>query len=205
MDPAIYIPEEANKLLVTETECTTVNVTDFTQYYNLLNSSSEERNWLYFAMGCLFSEPNEIPLNYLFYLGVGYSGSWQEISEESQQHLIDRGFMTEMDLQIMPAALLDKIMQDTFDISLSEAHIPDEWDYIIKEEVYCSNHNDAYLPGPFTITSVTECSDGTAVICYSVEMFYDGLTGEFYNSPALTMILQQRKDGGWIMKSNQIS
>lgn len=184
------------------TEITGMTVQDFTEYYDLLSFSGNERNWIYFSMGCLFSNPQEIPLNFLFYLGVDHPGSWMDISPESQQYLVDQGFTTEMDLQIMPVGILEQIMQDTFGVSLSDVPIPSEWDYIEAENAYCSNHSDAYIPGPFTISAVTEYNNGTVEITYETDMFYDGSTGEFYDQPTLILTLSPRENGNWLVLSN---
>lgn len=185
-----------------ETELTSVSIHDFTDYYQLIEHSSDEKNWIFFSMGCLFSQPEDVALNYLFYLGVGYNGSWQDISEESRAYLVERDFMEEMDLQIMPAETIEKILQSTFGISRSDVQIPSEWAYLENEDVFCSNHNDAYVPGPFTITDVIEYSDGTVKIYYTVEYFYDGNSGEFFDDPTLILKLLRQDDGSWLVMSN---
>ena len=193
---------EPTEFVPPETEVTAVEILDFAEYEKILSSDSEERNWYFFSMGCLFSDPSQIPLNYLFYLGVGHGGSWNEISPESRQYLIEREFMEEMDLQIMPRETVEQILLRTFGIALADVEIPSEWDYIAAEDAYCSNHNDAYFPAPFTITGVTEYSDGTVEIHYTVDTFYDGKTGEFYDMPAMVMKLERVNHDTLLVVSN---
>ena len=187
-----------------ETEVTAVEINDYTEYEKLLAHDSEDRNWIYFSMGCLFSDPSEIPLNYLFYLGIGHPGSWNDISAESRAYLIAQEFMTDMDLQIMPRETIEQILINTFDIDLANIIIPTEWDYIEAEDAYCSNHNDAYTPGQFTITGITEYSNGRVEIHYTVDMFYDGKTGDIYDHPAMVLTLLRTDSGAWKILSNMM-
>lgn len=175
-------------------ETTTPAVRDFAEYEAVLSLSAQP-NWLARAVGCVFEKPEDINLNYLFYLGVGHSGSWDDISAESRQSLVDQGFLTEFDLQIMPAYKLEEILQSTFDISLKDVTIPESWGYIEAEDAYCSNHSDAFVPENFTIKNVTESPDGTVDIHYFCESYYNTATDEFLYSVDLVMTLQVTKDG----------
>lgn len=190
--------------LPSETEVTSWSVDDFTEYYRLLDYSDEERNWIFLTMGCIFSSPEEIQLDYLFYLGVDYGG-WEAISDESRQSLLEQEFMYEMDLQVMPVDTLDGILQKTFGISLSDATIPDAWGYIQAENAYCSNNNDAYFPSQCTISAITEYSDGTVEICYTVDYFCDARTGEFFENPTLVLKLFRTEAGNWLVRSNEFA
>lgn len=205
--PAETIPVETVQIETppVETEITSKAITDFSKYYAILDLSAEERNWIFFSTGCNFSRPEEIDLNFLFYLGVGHNGSWPDISTDSRQHLIDHEFMYEMDIQIMPVEVLNRILQDTFGTSLSDMNIPTEWEYIEAEDAYCSNHNDAYFPEPPVITGITEYSDGTVEIFYTVNFFYDSSTGEFYENPLLILKLTQTVSGNWLVLSNTLT
>lgn len=168
-------------------------ITDFSAYEALLNPNGEERNWLFFALGSVFERPEEIDLNYLFYLGLGH-GSWDRISPESEQYLIDGGFWREMDLQPMPAAELDGILQANFGITLSDCTIPDEWCYLEKEDFYCSNHNDAYFPSPAEITAVED--DGVMIrIYYHADFVYNTKTDEYLDDADMVLCLERQADG----------
>ena len=101
-EPVVEITARVETIPETTTPPVT---TDFTPYGALIAYDADP-NWLARSLGCLYESPTEIDLNYMFYLGVDHPGSWNEISAESRQTLIDRGFLTEMDLQLMPAAKL---------------------------------------------------------------------------------------------------
>lgn len=169
-------------------------VEDFTEYYALLEYTSPERNWLAHTMGCVFETPEEIDLNYLFYGGLG-DGSWDRVSAESEAYLIEQGFWREMDLQPMPAAELDAILQATFGVSLADVAIPEEWVYLEREDLYCSNHNDAYFIGPYTITAVRD--DGATIeIAYTTDTYYYNTATDVYlDSAQLVLTLNRLEDG----------
>ena len=168
-------------------------ITDFTPYEALISFDTEP-NWLARASGCLFESPTEIDLNYMFYLGVNHPGSWNEISAESRQTLIDRGFLTEMDLQIMPASKLEAALRETFGIGLSDVTIPESWCYIEAENAFCSNHNDAYFPGVPTVTAVED--DGHFItIHYTIESYWIPGGDCIYEVAPLVLSLVRNEDG----------
>ena len=201
--PSVLPESESMQPQTVETELTAVRIDDFSEYYELFDASGEERNWYHAALGCLFSAPEEIDLNFMFYLGTG-GGSWDAISEQSRQYLLYKEFMWEMDLQVMPVMVLDEILMNTLGISINDVSIPDEWEYIEYEHAYCSNHNDAYFPDPITITSVTEYSDGTVEILYTVDYFYDTRSDRLYENPSMMLKLFRSESDNWHIRSNTI-
>lgn len=184
-DDTFFCPEFQNTAPITQ---------DFSEYEALLSFSAEP-NWLARTVGCVFERPEDIDLTYMFYLGVEYPGSWNEISAESRQSLIDQGFWTEFDLQIMPAQTLEEVLQSTFGIGLKDVTIPEGWGYIEAEDAYCSNHSDAYTPDAFTITGVTESPDGTVEIHYFCESYYNTAADDFLYTVDLILTLRETKDG----------
>ena len=168
-------------------------ITDFAPYEALISYDAQP-NWLARSLGCLFESPTEIDLNYMFYLGVDHPGSWNEISAESRQTLVDLGFWEDMDIQIMPSGLLEEALRTTFGIGLSDVSIPDNWGYIELEDAYCSNHNDAFFPGVPTITAVED--DGHFItIRYTIEGYWLTATGEFLDTAPLVLSLGRNEDG----------
>ena len=168
-------------------------ITDFTPYEALISYDAQP-NWLARALGCLFESPTEIDLNYMFYLGMDHPGSWNEISAESRQTLVDLGFWEDMDIQIMPSGLLEEALRTTFGIGLSNVTIPDNWGYIEEEDAYCSNHNDAFFPGIPTITAVED--DGHFItIRYTIEGYWLTATDEFMETAPLVLSLVRNEDG----------
>ena len=168
-------------------------VTDFSQYEALLSFSADP-NWLARSLGCLYEHPWKLDLYYLFYLGVGHPGSWNDISEESRRKLVNEGFLEEFDLQIMPVEKLEAALQETFGVDLSSVDIPEEWCYIEAEDAYCSNHSDAYFPGVPVITSVED--DGTHItIHYTMEGYWIPGSETFLDKADLILYLIRNDDG----------
>ena len=168
-------------------------ITDFSEYTALLDFAAEP-NWLPRSLGCLFEKPEDIDLYYLFYLGVEHPGSWDAISTESRDFLVEQGFMEEFDLQIMPVEKMDAILRDTFGIELKDVAMPTEWRYIEAEDAYCSNHSDAFFPGIPTITAVED--DGHFItIHYTIDSYWITATGEFMDTAPLVLSLVRNEDG----------
>lgn len=167
--------------------------TDFSEYVALLDISAEP-NWLVRSLGCLYEKPEDIDLYYMFYLGVGHPGSWEDISPESRQSLIDQGFMDEFDLQLMPVHKLEEALQSTFGIGLADVTIPEYWGYIEAEDAYCSNHSDAFFPGVPTITAVED--DGVNIrIHYTMEGYWIPDSEDFLDTANLILTLVRKDDG----------
>lgn len=197
--PALDLPPETTA----PAESAPVIVTDFSEYVDLLDISADP-NWLARSLGCLYEKPEDIDLYYMFYLGVGYPGSWNEISEESRQSLVDQGFYPEFDLQIMPAQKLEEALQETFGIGLAEVTIPESWGYIEAEDAYCSNHSDAYFPGVPVITSVEDNGD-TVHIHYTIEGFWDITAEDFLDTANLILGLKRQEDGSLLAQFNVLA
>lgn len=166
----------------------------FADYFTLLEYTYPETNWLRNAMGCTFETPAEINLEFLFYSGFR-QGSWDLLSPESEQYLIDQGFWRDMDIQPMPVSQIEEVLNNTFGTSLSECTIPEGWVYVETEDLYCSNHNDVYMVEHFRITDVTESPDGTVEIRYFVENFYNTATDDFLYTVDLILTLRRTEEG----------
>ena len=191
--PVISDPAETTQAQETTIPVTTPIISDFSQYEALLDISANP-NWLARSLGCLYEHPWKLDLYYLFYLGVGHPGSWNDISEESRRKLVNEGFLEEFDLQIMPVEKLEAALQDTFGVSLSSVDIPEDWCYIEAEDAYCSNHSDAYFPGVPVITSVED--DGTHItIHYTMEGYWIPGSDAFLDKADLILSLIRNDDG----------
>lgn len=185
------VPEETT--VPVETTAPTVSIEDHSEYEALLSSSSDP-NWLVRSLGCLYERPEDIDLYYMFYLGVNHPGSWDDISPESRQSLIDQGFMDEFDLQLMPVHKLEEALQSTFGIGLADVTIPEYWGYIEAEDAYCSNHSDAFFPGVPTITAVED--DGVNIrIHYTMEGYWIPDSEDFLDTANLILTLVRKDDG----------
>jgi len=170
----------------------------------LLHPNGDAPNWLFFSLGCLYEKPEDIDLSFLFYLGVNHPGSWNDICEESRQTLIDQGFLTEMDLQIMPAEKLEEALRATFGMGLTSMVIPESWAYIATENAYCSNNNDAFFPGVPNITAVED--DGkTIVIHYTIDGYWLPDSEEFLDPAELVLTLNRQEDSAIHAVSNVLA
>ena len=152
----------------------------------------------------LFFSKKDAVKDYMFYLGANYPGSWNEISEESRQSLVDQGFYPEIDLQIMPVNKLEEALQSTFGIGLADVTIPKYWGYIEAEDAYCSNHYDAYFPGVPVITSVEDNGD-TVHIHYTIEGFWDIAAEDFLDTAHLILGLKRLEDGSLLAQFNVLA
>ena len=200
MPPETTQPSETTEPV--QTTAPTEALREFEEYYVLLEYTWPEINWIHNAMGCIFEEPTQIDLEYLFYAGFR-NGSWELLSPDSQQYLIDQGFMRQFDIQPMPAAELNRVLETYFAVSLSEMTISDGWEFAEREGFYCSNHNDAYDVGGFTITNVTEHEDGRVEIFYHAPgYYYDTQNDEFLEDVDLILTLQRQEDGTYLVRSN---
>ena len=187
--PELDLPPETTA----PAESAPVIVTDFSEYEALLDISANP-NWLARSLGCLYESPTEIDMNYLFYLGVNQPGSWSDISDESRQTLLEAGFIEEMDIQIMPAEILEEALRSTFGIGLDYMEMPEEWAYIYNEDAFCSNHTDAYFPGVPVITAVED--DGHFItIHYTIEGYWVPGSDMIYDIAPLVLSLIRNEDG----------
>jgi hypothetical protein len=201
LPPETTAPPET--ILSPETTVPTEILNEFAEYEALMDFTAEP-NWLARALCCTFEKPEDINLYYMFYMGVKHPGSWDDISEESQQSLVDQGLWRDFDLQIMPCEKLEEVLQSTFGITLADVTIPESWGYIEAEDAYCSNHSDVFFPDAFTITDVIESPDGTVEIHYFCESYYNAATDDFLNTVDLILTLQ-KTDDGFLVRSNVLS
>ena len=175
----------------------------FAEYEALLAYTHPEHNWLWNTLGCTFESPEQIDLYYLFY-GSFNNYSWDAISAESEAYLIEQGFVREFGMQARPASELDAVLQSTFGISLSDVTIPADWIYLEKEDMYCSNHNDAYGIVDYTITAVED--DGESIVIhYTVpDHFYDPSTGNMESAEFEHILTLRHTEEGTIQAVSNV-
>ncbi|MBQ8237212.1 MAG: M56 family metallopeptidase [Oscillospiraceae bacterium] len=170
------------------------------EFQNLFRSGED---WLYnMAAGVVFTRPQDVDLYYLFYNGVGYSGGWDFLPKSDRVLLENRGFMLEMDLQVMPAQMLEKKLQRYFGVGLDEVRIPTEWVYSVVTDTYYSNHNDALGSG-VTVNGYAENEDGTVTLYMVVDAVYVHACQDYHRDELMFMTLRP-SDAGWQMVSNVI-
>lgn len=179
---------------LSETPLITGVPTDPELYQQMLNAS--EGNWYNRAIGCVFASPEEIDLDFLFYLGVEVPGSWPDLTDEEVAELEAAGLWRDMDLQFLPIDTMNTILTDTFGIHLEDVEVlPEGWGFLESRQMYCSNHNDVYIVVGAELTDVQ--IDGDLVrVHYTVPgSHYNTQTEEFMDSPALTLTLRWTGEG----------
>lgn len=199
--PENLVERVTNSWALTQGRRGVEDVQDFAPYYQLLSSQASQSRWRFLATGCVFDDPHELPLEYLFYLGL-QQGSWDKVSAETEQALIESGFIREMDLQPMPRKELNLILYEHFDVTVEEIPMPEGWRYVEAEDLYCSNHNDAYFPSPITITAVEDTGPIVTIHYTTDGHFYNTKTGEFLENANLVMTLKRHDDGRLLVLSN---
>lgn len=155
--------------------------------------------WLYnLAAGQAYDRPADVDLHSLFYNGVDYPGSWGSISDTEQDLLMQAGFWRDMDIQIMPADLLEEKLQRYFGVGLTDVRIPTGWAYSPETDTYYSNHNDALACG-VTVMGRENLPDGAVLLHLMVDAVQVG--EEWYWETAMDMTLRP-VDGVWQIVSN---
>lgn len=146
------------------------------------------------ALGTIFNTPEDVDLYYFFYGGVDCPARWDELDSAERDYLLAQGLWDELDLQKMPAALLEEQLQQYFGIGLADMKIPERWVYYADADSYYTNHSDAWLPFA-SVTDAEEFPDGTVRLYLTVDMVLDH-TGE-YVADAETVLTLRKTDGGY--------
>lgn len=153
------------------------------------------------AAGHTFARPEDADLYYLFYNGVGFDGGWGSIGSGDQKLLESQGFWREMDIQVMPANLLEEKLNRYLGLGLADVKIPDEWVYSADTDTYYSNHNDAYFSG-VTVNGYTDNADGSVTLFLTVDALHDHDFEEVVWEAATEMTLRPTSDG-WRIVSHE--
>lgn len=180
------------------------------KYQNLLAWDYNPGYWR--ALGVVFESPQDAPLYFLFYNGASLpsTGSWADLDAAQRDFLLGQGFLTEMDLQILPAEAVEAVLQRLFGVGLADVTIPAEWVYNPDTDCYYTNHNDAWL-GTGTVTGYQQMPDGTVKLYYIADCVYDDPAlpgscdfeaGEYYFDAEMILTLRPMDDGRWQILSN---
>lgn len=160
-----------------------------------------ENEWVYnMAAGHVYTSPAEVDLYYIFYNGVHHDGSWGALAEADRELLVSRGFWQEIDIQIMPAHLLEQDLRQYFGVGLADVKIPDEWAYSAETDTYYSNHNDAY--GSLAVVNGYDAlEDGTLRLQLTVDAVHDHDFEEVIWDAPMYMTLRPTADGYQIVSN----
>ena len=150
------------------------------------------------AAGHEYAYKMDVDLYYLFYNGVDYPGSWDSIDASERDLLIQAGFWPELDIQIMPAELLEEKLLRYFGLGLAGVRIPDGWVYSADTDTYYSNHNDAYA-NVVTVAGYSDQPDGNVLLHLIVDGAHQG--DEYYSDAPMYMTLTP-VEGGYRIVSN---
>ena len=195
-----HIPEAS---IVTDPEPTEP---DYSLYYDLLKPG-DSKNHLASAMNCSFVTTAEIDLGILFYGSIA-PGNWTTISPETAQILENAGFSRNLELQLRPADQLERILKESFGISLAEIEsgIPESWVYVEEDNCYYSNYSDALGFPEFTITWVDRLDKTRVEISYTIESdhWYDTASKSWLDHPDMIMVLEETENGTYLMQSNYL-
>ena len=197
------IPE----FLSTDTTLKTDEAKEIAKYQELLREE-----WIQRIIGCIFEEPEDISLEYMFYLGLPH-----EEREDPSQYS-----QTEIDLlkdalrdtfwgeeawegaHKFPAERLNEILNQYLGVSLADVEIPETWIYLAETDAYYDVRTDAYSVSP-NVTGVNTDENGliyvywtTSYICatqYTEEMvvLYD---------PQMVTVLEMQPDGSYRVLMN---
>lgn len=155
------------------------------------------------AAGYEYARAADVDLYYLFYNGVDYPGSWSSIAESEQELLLRENFWREMDIQILPANLLEEKLQRYFGVGLDDVTIPADWVYSPETDTYYSNHNDAYV-NTVEVADFAEQPDGTVVLYLTVDAVHDHDYEEVVWNAPVNMTIRP-VEGGWQIVSNVLA
>lgn len=164
--------------------------------------------WYWRIAGCVFDGPTEIDMRLMFYTGMEEHMDWDDLTEAEQQFLLNQpnsstGGAFFGDPDRLPAEEMNTVLQDYLGITLSDVKIPSSWDYFDQTDAYYRSGTDAYGVG----TSVTEVrQDGPFVYVYytSATPIDDPQGLGSFNDPQMVMTLEEKADGGYYVRSNQV-
>ena len=163
-------------------------------YFQELLQFDGGETWYNGALTCVYVAPENIALEYVFYIGFPGGEEWQDFTAEEQAYLIsqnqDKNFgFGHLPAQKRPAKQLEAMLQRYFGVSLSEVKIPDSWVYYDATDSYYSCHSDTHVMEKFTVTQVVEQGNGVYHIWYTAVRGYawDPATGQTYTDLVLTV------------------
>ena len=158
-----------------------------------------EKDWYNRALTSYYSTPEEIDLYKLFY--SGFPGESPDPTPEELDFLRKQPYFSEnYDLQRLPTADMDGVMQKYFGITLENCRgvgldeMVDEGLIVYWEETDCWYcwHTDSGLMEYITVTDCAEQDDGTYRVSYTV--------GDW--DPQAAVVVMKPTEEGWQYLSN---
>ena len=177
------------------------------QFQNLL--TNEE--WLFRIIGCVFDQPEDIALEYLFYRGLPY----EEQEDPSLYSQAEIDFLKDqlrdtfwgednwVNANKFPAERLDEILNQYLGVSLDEVQIPERWYYYPEADAYYDVRSDAYIVTP-TVTKVNIGEYGEFYVYWTTEFIRDTRSEELsmIDHPQMVTVLRENEDGTYRVLMN---
>ena len=170
------------------------------EYQQLL--SAENNYWYNRILGCTFADPKDISLEHLFYNGLkpeDRTASADFTAEEVAflKDALKDTFWGEdgwVNAHKLPAAKVADVLQTYLGVSLEDVTIPKKWIYFADTDAYYVVKTDGFSAGNFQVIHVKEYEDGTVEVCWTVDLRYNTMTGEYMEDP--DMLLTMKLENG---------
>lgn len=170
------------------------------EYQQLLSSEGDYWNWR--IMSCTFEDPKDISLEHLFYIGLkpeDRTASADFTAEEVAflKDALKDTFWGEdgwVNAHKLPAAKVADVLQTYLGVSLEDVTIPKKWIYFADTDAYYVVKTDGFSAGNFQVIHVKEYEDGTVEVCWTVDLRYNTMTGEYMENP--DMLLTMKLENG---------
>ena len=170
--------------------------------------------WYGRIIGCVFEEPEDISLYYLFYNGLPYEErqNSSDFTDSEVAFLKDvavnsswRDESVWVNAHKMPRQYISDVLNDYFGLTPDDVTIPEEWSYFEETDSYYYIRSDGYGVNGFTVTGVQTDENGLIYVYWTANYIRDTRYEEmtFINEPKMVMVLEERQDGGYLILSNQ--
>ena len=177
--------------------------------------TSENGYWYWRAMGCIFEEPEELSLYYLFYNGLPHD----ERQDRNTYTDNEVAFLQDLSLNTfgakslwvnahkMPRQYISDVLNDYFGLDINDVTIPEEWTYFEETDAYYYICSDGYGVSGQTVTEVQTGDNGLVYVYWTANYLRDTRYEEtaFINEPEMVLVLQEKTDGGYLVLSNVIN
>ena len=181
------------------------------EYFEQLLKGDE---WYGRIIGCVFEEPEDISLYYLFYNGLPYEErqNSSDFTDSEVAFLKDvavnsswRDESVWVNAHKMPRQYISDVLNDYFGLTPDDVTIPEEWSYFEETDSYYYIRSDGYGVNGFTVTGVQTDENGLIYVYWTANYIRDTRYEEmtFINEPKMVMVLEERQDGGYLILSNQ--
>ena len=179
------------------------------EYQQLLSSNGDY--WCWMIMGCTFEEPEDISLEHLFYNGLKLEDRtyYTDFTPEEEAFLkasLKDTFWGEegwSNAHKLPAEKVEEVLVNYLGLTLDDVTIPEKWMYFADTNAYYDVRTDAYSVGNFQVLHVQEYEDGKVEVCWTVDLRYNTMTGEYMENPVMLLTMNMQ-DGRYTMISNTL-